>query len=264
MAATLLLGALSFHVGVQRQPSYQELQGDSVVVSASGSCRASSSSSSSPCMADAALSMQLKSGVAAKLRREKTSAGGLIASSRLSCCLPLFLSAGNLLRQQTRTNLFQQSRNRVRSVRVASLNDSQREVLHEVDDQSKPIELFSPTSANEDIRSKGKEAHSSKSPTETADLLATQADEEGVNLKEEAKAEEEDVSGTVKGTIIATTLLLAFVGAFGVLGAVYKEQINDILTQFSDFLEGQSNSSMITQSSSSDLYCYARALKLKV
>jgi uncharacterized membrane protein YdjX (TVP38/TMEM64 family) len=68
------------------------------------------------------------------------------------------------------------------------------------------------------------------------EYLAVKAQEEGGSLKQEE--DEEGVSTTVKGTIVATAVLLACVGGFGALGFVYKEQINDILTQFSDFLEG--------------------------
>jgi uncharacterized membrane protein YdjX (TVP38/TMEM64 family) len=120
------------------------------------------------------------------------------------------------------------------------LKDSQREIVHETDEQSKQIELGLPLSANENGNSESEEAHSSESPEEVIDFLAAKAEEEDVSLKEEVTAEEDEegMSGTIKGTIIATVLLVAFVGAFGVLGVVYKEQINDILTQFSDFLEG--------------------------
>lgn len=250
MAATLLSGALSFHVGVQRQSSRQECQGDLAMArtlasgTVSGSYRASSLSSSSPCVAEIALSAQLRTGLSAMLGGGKTSFRGLIASPQLYSCLPLFLSTDNVFRQHIRGDLLQRSRNRGRSIRVDSLKDSQREIVHETDEQSKQIELGLPLSANENGNSESKEAHSSESPEEVIDFLAAKADEEDVSLKEEVKAEEDEegMSGTIKGTIIATVLLLAFVGAFGVLGVVYKEQINDILTQFSDFLEGRFNS----------------------
>lgn len=183
MAAMLLSGALSFHVGAQS--SYLEVD---------------------------------SSGAIASPRMRPL---GLVSSS----CLPLFT-------QQTRALLLQPSGNRARSVRVASFKDSQREVVRE---PSKPVELGSPPAPS------GKDgSHSSESPQEAADFLAARAEDEGVSLKEEV--EEEGVSGTVKGTVIATVLLLGFVGAFGALGVVYKDQINDILTQFSDFLEGLSSS----------------------
>lgn len=102
--------------------------------------------------------------------------------------------------QQSRATLL---RNRNNRLRAGSLKDSQRSEL--LQEQSKPEE----------------------------------PPEEGASLEEEEE-EEEGVSTTVKGTIVATAVLLAFVGAFGALGFVYKEQINDILTQFSDFLEGRS------------------------
>ena len=182
MAATLLPGALSFHIGGQRQPS---------------------------------------------------------TSSQVSSCMPLFLSADNRCTQQRRASLL---RNRVSTVRVASLKDSQREVIHDADEQSKPIELGSPPASNGSSENgsdpRDVDTHASESPEEVADFLMAKADEEGASLKEEVKASEEGMSGTVKGTIIATLLLLACVGAFGALSFVYKEQINELLTQFSDLLEG--------------------------
>lgn len=153
---------------------------------------------------------------------------GLASSS----CLPLFLAPQNFITQQQTRALRRE--NRGNRVRAGSLKDSQqREVVKE---QAKPIELGSPPSNGQDTR----EGHSSSesSAEEVVEFLAVKAQEEGVSLKEEVEEEEEGVSTTVKGTIVATAVLVAFVGAFGALGFVYKEQINDILTQFSDFLEG--------------------------
>lgn len=218
MAAALLSGALSFHVAVQPHAPLPERPADSPpapsIASVSGSCRGSSA---------------LVSGFGGG----KT---GSPTSSRLSSCMPLFLSADNPFRQRTRAGLLQRGRNRVR---VASLKDSQREVLHEVDEQSTPIELGSPPSptGSSENGSEGEDAHSSESPEEVVDFLKAKADDEGASLKEEVKAEG-GVSGTVKGTIVATVLLLACLGAFGGLSFVFKEQINELLTQFSDLLEG--------------------------
>ena len=162
------------------------------------------------------------------------------AAGAMTRMRPLGLASASCLpvcTQQTRAFLLHRCRTPgVRSVRVASLKDSQREVVRQVDEQSKPVELGSPPAPNGKDRSPGDDSHS---PQETADFLAARADEEGVSLKEEV--DDEGVSDTVKGTVVATVVLLAFVGTFGVLGVVYKEQINDILTQFSDFLEGLSN-----------------------
>lgn len=41
----------------------------------------------------------------------------------------------------------------------------------------------------------------------------------------------------VKGTILAGLLLVGFVGGFGTVGYVYRDQINAFLTQFSGFIE---------------------------
>jgi uncharacterized membrane protein YdjX (TVP38/TMEM64 family) len=87
------------------------------------------------------------------------------------------------------------------------------------------------------------EQSSSQTPIEPIELGSSpdhsaEPGDEPVKGEPAAPAEESGVSGTVKGTIVATLLLLACVGAFGALGFVYKEPINDLLTQFSDFLEG--------------------------
>lgn len=42
----------------------------------------------------------------------------------------------------------------------------------------------------------------------------------------------------IKGTILAGLLLVGFVGGFGTVGYVYRDQINAFLTQFSGFIEG--------------------------
>ncbi|KAK3027986.1 hypothetical protein RJ639_039339 [Escallonia herrerae] len=41
----------------------------------------------------------------------------------------------------------------------------------------------------------------------------------------------------VKGSLLAGLLLVGFVGGFGAVGYVYKDQINAFLTQFSGFIE---------------------------
>lgn len=69
------------------------------------------------------------------------------------------------------------------------------------------------------------------------DFLAAEPDENSVSLEEEVKSEEA-ISGTIASTVVAIVALLAVVGTSGALGVVFKVQINDILTQFSDFLEG--------------------------
>lgn len=156
-----------------------------------------------------------------------------------SSCLPLFLSPENPSSPRTAAlRLHQRRRTRRRRLVAASLKDSQREVVHH---PNRPLELPSNGNGKDRIedRSEG-HRHGSESAEEVVDYLAVKAkEEEGVSLKDEAVVEEEGVSTTVKGTIVATAVLVAFVGAFGGLGFVYKEQINDVLTQFSDFLEGR-------------------------
>ncbi|KAK3020792.1 hypothetical protein RJ639_047748 [Escallonia herrerae] len=41
----------------------------------------------------------------------------------------------------------------------------------------------------------------------------------------------------VKGSLLAGLLLVGFVGGFGAIGYVYKDQVNAFLTQFSGFIE---------------------------
>lgn len=146
--------------------------------------------------------------------------GGLFSRA-----MPLLLS--NSLRQQTGASLLLRSgRNRVR---VAALKDSQREAL---DERATPIELGSPPSPN------GSSENGSEETREDLVVIAGEEEEEGASLKEAEQPSEEGVSDAVKGTVIASLLLLACVGGFGVLSFVYKEQINELLTQFSDLLEG--------------------------
>ncbi|XP_047329483.1 TVP38/TMEM64 family membrane protein slr0305-like [Impatiens glandulifera] len=42
----------------------------------------------------------------------------------------------------------------------------------------------------------------------------------------------------LKGTLLAGLLLVGFVGSFGTVGYIYKDQINVFLTQFSELIEG--------------------------
>ncbi|CAA6663918.1 unnamed protein product [Spirodela intermedia] len=53
-------------------------------------------------------------------------------------------------------------------------------------------------------------------------------------------SEEEGFGGdvAVKGTVLAGLLLVGVVGGFSTVGYIYKDQINDFLTQFSAFIEG--------------------------
>lgn len=48
-----------------------------------------------------------------------------------------------------------------------------------------------------------------------------------------------DGDSALKGTVFAGLLLLGFVGGFGAVGYIYRDQINGFLTQFSGFIEGK-------------------------
>ena len=50
-------------------------------------------------------------------------------------------------------------------------------------------------------------------------------------------------NAAVKGTFIAGLLLIGVVGGFSAAGYMYKDQINDLLTQFAELIEGNKNSS---------------------
>jgi hypothetical protein len=62
---------------------------------------------------------------------------------------------------------------------------------------------------------------------------------EQAHAKDREEEDDEDMSGAVTGTTVAAiVLLLGIVDIFDAVGFLYREQINDILTQFSDFLKG--------------------------
>ncbi len=77
-------------------------------------------------------------------------------------------------------------------------------------------------------------------PAATTDAIASGLRQtEQVHAKDREEEDDEDMSGAVTGTTVAAiVLLLGIVGIFDAVGFLYREQINDILTQFSDFLKG--------------------------
>ena len=250
MAATLRPGALLSHDRI--------LEPTLVMPSAI----ASMSSISSPAMAHAIIPHHLLLASSSSSRSAKpqweslkggsilTSTGrnarALLFSSQVARVFPPFLSSELYLGQQARAALLQRSRsiNRVNRLRPCSSKESRGEVLHEVEEQSLPIELGRPDVSSQDDAEGNTQGdddvHSGENGRDVADFLAAREEEEGVSLKGEVeiKQGEEVSAGALKGTIIAALLLIGVVGAFGVVGFLYKEQINDILTQFSDFLEG--------------------------
>lgn len=250
MAATLRPGALLSHDRI--------LEPTLVMPSAI----ASMSSISSPAMAHAIIPHHLLLASSSSSRSAKpqweslkggsilTSTGrnarALLFSSQVARVFPSFLSSELYLGQRARAALLQRSSSihRVNRLRPSSSKESRGEVLHEVEEQSLPIELGRPDVSSQDDAEgnvQGEDdVHSGENGRDVADFLAAKEEEEGVSLKGEVeiKQGEEVSAGALKGTIVAALLLIGVVVAFGVVGFLYKEQINDILTQFSDFLEG--------------------------
>ncbi|CAM8995876.1 unnamed protein product [Rhodiola kirilowii] len=62
--------------------------------------------------------------------------------------------------------------------------------------------------------------------------------EDGKGREEDGDGEGEGSSGAVTGTVLAGLVLVGVVGGFATVGFLYKDQINDYLTQFSQFIEG--------------------------
>ncbi len=77
-------------------------------------------------------------------------------------------------------------------------------------------------------------------PVATTDAIASGLRQtEQAHAKDREEEDDKDMSGAVTGTIVAAiVLLLGIVGIFDAVGFLYREQINEILTQLSDFLKG--------------------------
>ncbi|KAH7373285.1 hypothetical protein KP509_17G048300 [Ceratopteris richardii] len=69
---------------------------------------------------------------------------------------------------------------------------------------------------------------------------ASNVDNMGDKQSEDNESDDELISGetAMKGSIIAGLLLVGVVGGFGAASYIYKDQINDFLLKFSDFIEG--------------------------
>lgn len=129
--------------------------------------------------------------------------------------------------------------------RASSLKGSTRQVDEEAEERS------SSNAYNEQISYKGVAKDPSEGPKK-ADLEAERMlDGNKANLlqpnignadesPEDSEGEENLISGdtAVKGSIAAGLLLVGVIGGFGAASYIYKDQINDFLLTFSDFIEG--------------------------
>lgn len=152
--------------------------------------------------------------------------------------------------------MLERNRPRIYTVRRgrSSLKDNQREELHQVETQqaeedggreSDGAELLLEEREGEvQQQQEGKYTSVNRMdlelPVATTDAIASGLRQtEQAHAKDREEEDDEDMFGAVTGTTVAAiVLLLGIVGIFDAVGFLYREQINDILTQFSDFLKG--------------------------
>ncbi len=150
--------------------------------------------------------------------------------------------------------MLERNRPRIYTVRrgCSSLKDNQREELHQVDKTQQAEEDGGRESDGAELLLEEREweveqgkytsvnGRDLELPAATTDAIASGLRQtEQVHAKDREEEDDDDMSGAVTGTAAAAiVLLLGIVGIFGAVGFLYREQINDILTQFSDFLKG--------------------------
>lgn len=135
-------------------------------------------------------------------------------------------------------------------LQLARASHNAREILQNVEHQSLgQNEIFRSPQGAEDQQTQVDE------DTSSADVVRSTTDQEAVtetnSTVAESKTDEESVSSAdseegellsgdaaLKGSIVAGVLLIGAVGGFGAVSYLYREQINDFLIQFSDFIEG--------------------------
>ncbi|KAK2974095.1 hypothetical protein RJ640_020451 [Escallonia rubra] len=94
--------------------------------------------------------------------------------------------------------------------------------------------LLRPCSSLKESKQRGRTLQKSASPPSLRRRL----------LNSNQKGDPEEIAdnggdAAVKGSLLAGLLLVGFVGGFGAVGYVYKDQINAFLTQFSGFIEAK-------------------------
>lgn len=142
------------------------------------------------------------------------------------------------------------SRCRKMRLQLARASHNAREILQNVEHQSLgQNEIFRSPQGAEDQQTQVDE------DTSSADVVRSTTDQEAVtetnSTVAESKTDEESISSAdseegellsgdaaLKGSIVAGVLLIGAVGGFGAVSYLYREQINDFLIQFSDFIEG--------------------------
>lgn len=135
-------------------------------------------------------------------------------------------------------------------LQLARASHNAREILQNVEHQSLgQNEIFRSPQGAEDQQTQVDE------DTSSADVVRSTTDQEAVtetnSTVAESKTDEESISSAdseegellsgdaaLKGSIVAGVLLIGAVGGFGAVSYLYREQINDFLIQFSDFIEG--------------------------